>query len=123
MIHAIRADKNGNVICSARESDRLAVLAAKRAIVTVEEVVPPEYFIARPGEIFLSALHIDLVVLAPRGAHPGACINAYGIDRPHIEKYLTASKTAEGFASYLSEYVLGTTEEQYRAGSFAAKAV
>lgn len=123
VIHAIRADRNGNVICSARESDRLAVLAAKRAIVTVEEVVPPEAFVAHPGEIFLSALHIDLVVIAPRGAHPGACVNAYGIDRAHVELYLAASKTAEGFAAYLAEYVLGTTEEQYRAGSSAAKAV
>jgi glutaconate CoA-transferase subunit A len=115
VIHAIRADENGNVVCSALESDRLAVLAAKRAVVTVEEIVPAGAFVARPGEVFLSALHIDLVVIAPRGAHPGACVNAYGIDRRHIEKYLSASKTEEGFSAWLSETVLGKTEEEYLA--------
>lgn len=122
-IHAIRADENGNVICSARESDRLAVLAAKRAVVTVEEIVPPEAFMAGPGEIFLSALHIDIVVVAPRGAHPGSCLNAYGIDRAHVEMYIAASKTAQGFSSYLAEYVRGMTEERYRAATSGAKAV
>jgi glutaconate CoA-transferase subunit A len=115
VIHAIRADGNGNVVCSARESDRLAALAAKQAIVTVEEVVAAEGLIARPGEIFLSALHIDLVVIAPRGAHPGACVNTYGIDKAHVETYLAASRTAEGFRAYLAEYVHGKTEEAYRA--------
>jgi glutaconate CoA-transferase subunit A len=112
-IHAIRADECGNVVCSALESDRLAVLAARRAVVTVEEIAPAGAFVARPGEVFLSALHIDLVVIAPRGAHPGACVNAYGIDRSHVEKYLSASKTEEGFSGYLSEYVLGKAEEEY----------
>ena len=129
VIHAIRADGNGNVVCSARESDRLAALAAKHAIVTVEEVVADEGLIARPGEIFLSALHIDLVVIAPGGAHPGACVNTYGIDKAHVEKYLAASKTAEGFLAYLAETVLGKTEEEYQAtecgktGIAAGKAV
>jgi glutaconate CoA-transferase subunit A len=123
VIHAIRADGNGNVICSALESDRLAVLAAKRTIVTVEEVVDADAFFARPGEIFLSSLHIDMVVVAPGGAHPGACVNTYGIDRAHVEKYLAASKTPEGFSSYLAEYVHGMSEEEYRIATFAAKGV
>jgi glutaconate CoA-transferase subunit A len=114
VIHAIRADGNGNVVCSALEADRLAVLAARQAIVTVEEVVPAENLLARPGEIFLSALHIDLVVTAPVGAHPGGCVHSYGIDRAHMEEYLAASKTAEGFSEYLIRFVLGKTEEQYR---------
>jgi glutaconate CoA-transferase subunit A len=120
-IHAIRADENGNVVCSAMESDRLAVLAAGRTVVTVEEIVPAEAFVARPGEIFLSALHIDLVVVALRGAHPGACVNAYGIDRAHVEKYLAASKTEDGFSGYLSEYVLGKTEEEYLSATGPAR--
>jgi glutaconate CoA-transferase, subunit A len=113
VIHAIRADGSGNVVCSALEADRLAVLAAKQAIVTVEEVVPAEKLLARPGEIFLSALHIDLVVVAPRGAHPGACVHSYGIDRAHVEEYLAAAKTEDGFFQYLSRFVFGKTEEEY----------
>lgn len=113
VIHAIRADGNGNVVCSALEADRLAVLAARQAIVTVEEVVPAEKLLARPGEIFLSALHIDLVVVAPRGAHPGACVHSYGIDRAHVEEYLAAAKTDDGFSNYLSRFVFGKTEEEY----------
>lgn len=112
-IHAIRADARGNVVCSALESDRLAVLSAKRAIVTVEEIVPAQRLVARPGEIFLSSLHIHMAVVAPRGAHPSACVHAYGVDRDHVEEYLAASRSEEAFAGYLARYVLATTEEQY----------
>ena len=115
VIHAIRADAQGNVVCSGLESDRLAVLASKRAVVTVEEVVPAESLVSRPGEIYLSALHIDAVVLAPRGAHPSACVHGYGIDRAHVETYLAAAKTEEGFRGYLERFVHGMTEEEYLA--------
>jgi glutaconate CoA-transferase subunit A len=113
VIHAIRADANGNVVCSALEADRLAVLAAKKATVTVEEVVPAERLVAYPGEIYLSALHIDQVVVAPRGAHPGGCIHLYEVDHAHMKEYLASSKTAEGYFGYLSRFVLGKTEEEY----------
>lgn len=113
VIHAIRADSSGNVVCSALESDRLAVLAARRSVVTVEEIVPDEALSARPGEVFLSALHIDRVVVAPLGAHPAACVHRYGVDRRQVEKYLAASKTGEGFRAWLAEHVLGKTEEDY----------
>ncbi len=119
VIHALRADRHGNVVCSAMETDRLAVLAARRAVVTVEEVVPEESFVARPGEIFLSALHVDAVVVAPRGAHPGSCVHAYGVDRGHMETYLAAAATDEGFRAYLREYVLGATEEEYLSRALA----
>ncbi len=115
VIHAIRADGQGNVVCSGLESDRLAVLASKRAVVTVEEVVPAESLVARPGEIYLSALHIDAVVVAPRGAHPSACVHGYGIDRAHVETYLAAAKTEEGFRGYLERFVHGMTEKEYLA--------
>jgi glutaconate CoA-transferase, subunit A len=114
VVHAVRADETGNAICSALEADRLAILAARRTVVTVEEVVSPDAFAARPGEVFLSSLHIDMIVVAPFGAHPGACLNAYGIDRAHVERYMALSRTEEGFASYLAEYVLGKTEDDYR---------
>ncbi|GAB4365887.1 MAG: hypothetical protein Kow00128_08880 [Deltaproteobacteria bacterium] len=117
ILHAIRADERGNVVCSGLESDRLAVLASKRTIVTVEEVVPAEALVARPGEVHLSALHIDTVVVAPRGAHPAACVHAYGIDRRHMEIYLAAAKTEEGFRRYLDRFVYGTTEEEYLANA------
>jgi len=113
VIHAIRADDSGNVVCSALEADRLAVLAADRAIVTVEEVVPAKNLVAYPGEIFLSALHIDRIVVAPRGAHPTALTHGYGIDRGHMDAYLEASKSAERFREYLARFVYGRTEEEY----------
>src|SRR4030065_654806 len=90
VIHAIRADGNGNVVCSALETDRLAVLAARQAIVTVEEVVPAEDLVARPGEIFLSALPIDLVVAAPLRGPPPGCGPSYGVDRAHLAVHLAA---------------------------------
>ena len=47
------------------------------------------------------------------GAHPAGCVHGYEIDRAHVEEYLAAAKTAEGFSAYLSRFVLGKTEEEY----------
>ncbi len=69
VIHAQQADTNGNVqlwgICGVQKE---AVLAARRALVTVEELV--ERLEPRPGCVVLPAWTIDYVSVVPNGAHP-----------------------------------------------------
>ncbi|MBA3243975.1 MAG: CoA transferase subunit A [Actinobacteria bacterium] len=69
VIHAQQADASGNVqlwgICGVQKE---AVLAARRTLVTVEELV--ERLEPRPGAVVLPAWAIDYVSVVRNGAHP-----------------------------------------------------
>lgn len=69
VIHAQKADRKGNVlIWGIVGVQKEAVLAAKRAIVTVEEIV--DALEAPPNAVVLPSWVIDAVCLVPGGAHP-----------------------------------------------------
>jgi len=81
LLHAQRADESGNVeLTGARGMDALAPFAAKRVLVTVEEVVP----VGRLGELkesFIIPRHfIHQVAVAPHGAYPTSCLPYYIAD-------------------------------------------
>ncbi|MGI9112672.1 MAG: CoA transferase subunit A [Gaiellaceae bacterium] len=84
VIHAQQADTSGNVqlwgICGVQKE---AVLAARRALVTVEELV--ERLEPRPGAVVLPAWAIDYVSVVPNGAHPSY---AHGYTERDNEFYL-----------------------------------
>jgi len=70
VIHAQRADRKGNVHISGIVGvQKEAVLGAKRAIVTVEEVVD-ELDTAKPNSIVLPRWTISAIAEVPGGAHP-----------------------------------------------------
>jgi glutaconate CoA-transferase subunit A len=69
VIHAQKADRKGNVLLwGIAGVQKEAVLAAKRAIVTVEEQVDAHY--APSNVCVLPSWVVDAVCLAPRGATP-----------------------------------------------------
>ncbi|HET8811669.1 MAG TPA: CoA-transferase, partial [Gaiella sp.] len=69
VIHAQQADREGNVqFWGITGIQKEAVLAARAAVVTVEEVV--EVLEPRPGAVVLPAWTLDAVSVAPGGAHP-----------------------------------------------------
>jgi glutaconate CoA-transferase subunit A len=69
VIHAQRADRAGNVqLWGITGVQKEAVLAAKRALVTVEEVV--DRFEPRPGAVVLPSWALTAVAVVPGGSHP-----------------------------------------------------
>ena len=69
VIHAQQADRRGNVMLWGLAGvQKEAVLAAKRAMVTVEEVV--DELEPRPHAVVLPAWVLDAVVVVPGGAGP-----------------------------------------------------
>ncbi|HKA97140.1 MAG TPA: CoA-transferase, partial [Streptosporangiaceae bacterium] len=69
VIHAQRADRAGNVqLWGIMGVQKEAVLSARRAVVTVEEIVPG--LRPQPGAIVLPGWTIDYIAHAPGGAHP-----------------------------------------------------
>src|SRR3982074_1294620 len=69
IVHAQRADRAGNVqLWGIAGVQKEAVLAAKRSLVTVEEIV--DALTPVPGAVVLPAWVLDAVAVAPRGAAP-----------------------------------------------------
>jgi len=82
LIHAWRADEEGNVQLPFPpdhlwDVDLQLARAARRTVVSVEEMVPVEEVRRTSHLTRLTRLEVDGVVLAPGGAHPTACRPCY----------------------------------------------
>ena len=69
VIHAQRADRSGNVqLWGITGVQKEAVLASRRSVVTVEEIV--DALDPRPGAVVLPAWTVSYVAQVAGGAHP-----------------------------------------------------
>jgi glutaconate CoA-transferase subunit A len=85
IVHTWRSDPHGNIQMSwppdhLADVDLLMARAARRVIVTVEQVVEPDEVIANARDTVLYPFEVDAVVLAERGATPTALPPFYEFD-------------------------------------------
>lgn len=114
ILHARKADKDGNALLRRHGEDVMIAQASNRVIITAEEIVDR----ITPDDIggdYISAINVTAVVHTPCGAHPTSVEGYYDMDREHIEEYIAASTDDESFRAYLDKYVLGKTEAEYQA--------
>jgi glutaconate CoA-transferase, subunit A len=105
IIHAQQADGSGNVqLWGITGVQKEAVLASKRAIVTVEEVV--DELELRPGGVVLPAWVLDAVCLVPHGAHPSYAHGYYERDNDFYVRWAEISRERETFTSWMEQNVL-----------------
>jgi glutaconate CoA-transferase, subunit A len=98
IIHAQRADRSGNVLLEGIVGvQKEAVLAAKRSIVTVEEVVDT-FDGAAPNACILPRWTVGAIVVVPGGAFPSY---AYGYYPRNNAFYLSWDAIARDRASFL----------------------
>jgi len=109
IIHASRADEDGNVQLLGIEAiiDEIA-RAAEKVIVSVEEIVSKEEIKKCPKYTIIPGFLVNAVVNAPFGAHPCGMFKYYDYDAQHIEYYWKASKDKDDFKRYLNKFVYGT---------------
>lgn len=108
VFHAVMADEAGNVWVGRRRECATIAHASKRALVTVERMVPGNFLEDErlcPGAI--NATYISGVAIAERGAQPAALLDEYGFDTEHVLAYARAAKTEAGFAEWCAEHVYG----------------
>ena len=109
IVHAQQADRRGNVaIWGITGIQKEAVLAARRAIVTVEEVV--DHFEPHPFQILLPSVAVDAVALVPHGAHPSYADGYYDRDNAFYEAWDEVSRDRERFGEWMERHVLGTQD-------------
>jgi acyl CoA:acetate/3-ketoacid CoA transferase len=113
LIHVHRADMHGNAQIEGISGFGAEMArAAKRVILSAEEIVPTEQIRQYPDRTLIPYYLVDAVVHAPYGSHPGEMAYLYGRDEPGIREWVEASKTAEGAQAYLRKYVYGLKNHQ-----------
>lgn len=107
LFHAPWGDRFGNVWISGRRDLAYCAHASKRTLVTVEEIWEGDLLAdERMGPGSLGAVYVSGIARAPRGAWPLSLQHRYLEDSAHIAEYARLARSDEGFAEYLSRYVL-----------------
>lgn len=107
VIHAQRADRTGAVqLWGITGVQKEAVLAARRSIVTVEEVV--DELDPRPGAVVLPGWAVTAVCVAPGGAHPSYAHGYYSRDNGFYREWDAISRDRDRFAGWIGRHVTGT---------------
>ena len=109
IIHAQRADISGNVqFWGITGVQKEAVLAAKRSIVTVEEVVP--HLDARPGAVVLPSWTVSYVAAVPGGSRPSYALGYYDRDNDYYLAWDPIARDRDAFRRWLDAEIFGVPE-------------
>jgi glutaconate CoA-transferase subunit A len=115
VIHALKADRAGNVLLEGIVGvQKEAVLAAKRSIVTVEEIVDdlgPRSFNA----VILPGWTLGAVVAVPGGAYPSYAQGYYKRDNAFYIGWDAIAREREGFLAWMKTNVLEQGPEAFAA--------
>ena len=105
VIHAQKADEYGNIrIEGPFYEDVIKAKAAKKVVVTVEELISNRDIRKMPEATTIPHFIVDAVVETPKGAYPCSCFNYYDAAYDHIKEYLKAA-AQDHFEQYLDNNV------------------
>ncbi len=110
IIHAQLADRSGNVMMwGITGVQKEAVLAARRALVTVEEIV--DELEPRPGSVVLPNWVVSHVAAVPGGTHPSYA-QGYSIrDNDYYRAWDAISADRDRFLEWLDTHVLNAVSK------------
>lgn len=92
ILHVQYADELGNArIEGPVYDDLLMSRAAKRVMITAEEIVPTSYFKRSERKADIPHFLVESVSLAPRGAAPCSCYGCYPVDDREAASFLELS--------------------------------
>lgn len=107
IVHVQRCDEEGNAhawgnlgLCEE------AFLAARDVIIVAEEIVPHDVIVSDPNRVLGPCFKVRAVVHEPYGAHPSAVQGYYNRDHQFFHEYHVQTRTPEGFAQWLEQWVL-----------------
>ena len=108
-VHALKADRKGNVLIEGIVGvQKEAVLAAKAAVVTVEEIV--DSLDSHPNALVLPHWTVDAIAHVPGGAHPSYAHGYYARDNAAYIAWDKIAADRDGFLAWMAEHVLAVDE-------------
>jgi glutaconate CoA-transferase subunit A len=113
IVHAQKADRQGNVLLEGIVGvQKEAVLAARRSIVTVEEIVE-DLDIGTPNAVVLPSWTVSSIVAAPGGAHPSYAHGYYARDNAFYFSWDKISRDRNTFLEWMQVNVLDARPEDF----------
>ena len=113
VLHVQRADKEGNAhVWGNFGVTREAALAAKKVILTCEEIVDHQVILSDPNRTVIPGFVVTSVVHEPFGSHPSSTQGYSRRDDDFYFEYHKATRTSEGFEQWLQKYVLGVKDHR-----------
>ena len=108
IIHAQKADRAGNVLIEGIVGvQKQAVLAAKRSVVTVEEIVE-DFGPRSPNATILPSWTVAVITEVPGGAHPSYAHGYYTRDNAYYKAWDAIARDRDGFLAWMKTNVLET---------------
>lgn len=100
VIHALRADEEGNAIIGKNKCiDEELVLTAETIMVTTEEFVSPL------EEVDIIGPLVDYLIEAPQGASPTSCHPLYPMDGESVLNYTEQVSDPESFKTFVTRWL------------------
>ncbi|MGB0662626.1 MAG: CoA transferase subunit A [Pontibacterium sp.] len=113
VIHAQKANKNGDVYLEGIVGvQKEAILAAKRTIVTVEEIVD-NFDDVHTNACVLPAWTVNSIVVVEGGAHPSYAAGYYDRDNSFYKAWDPIASDRDAFAAWMKENVLDVGPEVF----------
>jgi len=113
IVHVQRSDADGNAqIWGIIGEQKEAAFAAKRVILSAEEIVSEEVIRSDPNRTLIPGFIVNAVCHVPFCAHPSYTQGYYDRDNDFYLGWDEISKTREGVLSYLDEWVYGVKDRQ-----------
>ncbi|HXE76253.1 MAG TPA: CoA-transferase [Candidatus Xenobia bacterium] len=113
ILHAQRADEDGNTqVWGLVGVHKEVAFAARRVVVIVEEIVSQELIRRDPNRTLIPGFRVDAVVCEPFGAHPSYVQGYYDRDNEFYVRWDEISRVPQSLAAYLDKWVYGVADRQ-----------
>ena len=113
ILHVQRADAEGNAhVWGNFGVMREAALAARKVIITCEELVEHEVILSDPNRTVVPGFVVSSVVVQPLGAYPSPTQGYSRRDDEFYFEYHRATRTREGFERWLRDWVLDLADHE-----------
>jgi glutaconate CoA-transferase subunit A len=111
IVHVQRADSDGNAqIWGIIGEQKEAAFAAKRVILTAEEIVSQEMIRSDPNRTLIPGFIVDAVCHVPYAAHPSYTQGYYDRDNTFYLEWDSISRDKETVHDYLDQWVFGVQD-------------
>ncbi len=111
IIHAQRADENGNAqIWGLIGVQKEAAFASRNTIVVAEEIVSESVIRSDPNRTLIPGMIVSAVVHEPLGCHPSYAQGFYDRDNDFYVRWREISQNEALFNRYLAEWVYGVRD-------------
>lgn len=113
ILHVQRADDQGNAhLWGNYGVMREAAMAAKKVILTCEELVDHSVIVSDPNRNLIPGFVVASVVHEPNGSFPSPAQGFARRDDTFYFEYHQATRTSDGFAKWLDKYVYGVNSHR-----------